>query len=98
MAHSFVLNVGECQSTLALLTDGSVVAARQWQESRDMGQQLFRGMTSLLRENGEAPQTIADFCVVTNLPEVATARRIAETVARVYTGAVRMQTQLSLRR
>jgi hypothetical protein len=93
MAYIFQLTVRKDQSRLTLFKDENEVAVREWPEARDMGRQLFVALPELLAEAGIAPRDIAEFRVESDLPDGFTSRRIAETVARVYTGAVQVKTQ-----
>ncbi len=94
--HSFFLTLTKTDSRLALLLGGKVVAEKSWAESRDMGRQLFEGIDALLSENGLKPGDIGDFQLQTEVSDNFTSVKIAETVAKVYTWAVRkLVTRLS---
>ncbi len=85
MPHIFELHLEKEKSRLMLLDDKKEVASKEWIESRDMGRQLFGVMKELLEENKLHPEDVADFEIVSDLPETYTSRRIAETVKKVYT-------------
>ncbi len=74
---------------LRLMRDGEVVAEKSWTESRDLGRQLFEGINALLKENNLNPQDVSDFQLETAVSDNFTSVKIAETVAGVYTWAVR---------
>lgn len=86
--HSFLLTLTKTDARLVLLHDGEIVAEKSWQESRDLGRQLFEGIDMLLRENDLNPQDVSDFRLETDVSDNFTSVKIAETVARVYTWAV----------
>ncbi len=85
MAYRLVLTVEQTGSRLVLLEGGVERAVRQWQESRDIGRRVFESIEEVLREGGIGPEMVAAFQVISELPESSTSRRIAETVASVYT-------------
>lgn len=93
MAHIFRLKVEKDKSSLALIESGIVKAVHEWPESRDMGRKLFEAIETILQERGLKPQDIAEFRIVSDLPESSTSRRIAETVAKVYTFGVSLSTE-----
>lgn len=88
MAYTFKQKLEKTGSELLLLEGGTVLAVRQWPEARDMGRQLFVAMADLLKEYNLKPEAIADFVVESELPDVYTSARIAETVRKVYGFAV----------
>lgn len=87
--YIFRLKLEKEKSRLALLKDDVEVTVREWPEARDMGQQLFQAMDALLREHNFKPEGIADLGVESELPDVYTSARIAETVRKVYQFAVK---------
>jgi len=88
MAYRLIITVEKEQSRLALLEGGVERAAREWEESRDMGRRVFESIEEVLKEASVTPEDIASFQVISELPDSSTSRRIAETVARVYTFGV----------
>lgn len=82
--HTFLLKLQKEKSKLVLLSDDKEVAVREWPEARDMGTKLFAAMGELLKEQSLKPKDVADFVVKSELPDVYTSTRIAETVKRVY--------------
>ncbi|OGI21941.1 MAG: hypothetical protein A2808_02220 [Candidatus Moranbacteria bacterium RIFCSPHIGHO2_01_FULL_55_24] len=88
MAYIFELSVNQDRSSLELVQDGESVARREWKEERDMGRQLLEALQGILEETGIAPDQVETFRISGETPENFTSRRIAETVARVYTFAV----------
>jgi hypothetical protein len=84
MKYIFTLHLQKESSRLILLKDGVSIAERSWPEARDMGRQLFVAMADLLREHDLKPEAISDFVVESELPDVYTSARIAETVKKVY--------------
>lgn len=87
--YIFILKVEKDRSSLVLVNDGTVQAAYEWPESRDMGQKLYQAIDETLAAQGLKAEDISEFTVETDLPESYTSVRIAETVARVYTYGVR---------
>ncbi len=87
--YTFRLVLKKEKSKLSLLSDGEEVAAREWPEARDMGTRLFETITELLKEQNLKPETVKDFVVESELPDVYTSTRIAETVKKVYAFGVR---------
>lgn len=87
--HTFKLILTKEQSTLSLEKDGQVQGERIWPEARDMGQRLFQAMVELLKERNLRPEEVGDFIVESELPDVYTSSRIAETVKKVYAFGVR---------
>lgn len=86
--YSFLLTLNKTDAKLELLRDGEVVAEKSWQESRDLGRQLFQGIETLLSENDLNPEDVTDFMLETAISDNFTSVKIAETVAKVYTWAV----------
>lgn len=89
MSYIFKLTITKDQSTLALLKGGEVLAEKKWNEGRDMGRRLFEGMAELLKESNLKPLDVSDFVVDSEMPEEYMSMRIAETVRKVYTFAVK---------
>ena len=89
MKYIFRLELKKESSRLVLLGDESIVSERAWPEARDMGQKLFAALADMLKEQGLKPEAIGDFVVESDLPDVYTSTRIAETVKKVYTFGVR---------
>ncbi len=89
MAYTFKLKLQKEASRLVLLDDGNEVVVREWPEARDMGQKLFAALADMLKEQGLKPEAVEDFVVESDLPDVYTSTRIAETVKKVYTFGVR---------
>ena len=87
--YTFKLHLEKTESTLALLKDGEVVIEQTWLEARDMGTKLFQAMAEILKEQGIKPEAVGDFVVESELPDVYTSTRIAETVKKVYAFGVR---------
>lgn len=95
MSYIFRLQLEKDKSKLVLLKDDVEVAVRSWPEARDMGTRLFEAIKDLLKEQGLRPETVEDFVVESDLPDVYTSTRIAETVKKVYTFGVRRKESLS---
>lgn len=95
MEYTFVLTVGKELSKLALHKGEEVISEEEWQEERDMGRQLFFVIEKLLAQVGIAPQEVSLFRIVSDLPDSSTSRRIAETVASVYTFGVQASDSMS---
>lgn len=91
MQYIFRLELKKDTSKLILLKDDTVVDERSWPEARDMGTKLFAAMAEILKEQGLKPADIADFVVESDLPDVYTSTRIAETVKKVYAFGVRLK-------
>ena len=89
--YSFLLTLTKTDAKLELLREGEVVAHKAWEESRDMGRQLFEAIESLLAENHLKPADVADFRLETEVSDNFTSVKIAETVAKVYTWGVSVQ-------
>jgi hypothetical protein len=89
MAYIFTLHLKKDSSTLTLSQDGVVRGERSWPEARDMGRRLFESLAELLKGHDLKPEMVEDFVVESELPEIYTSARIAETVKRVYTFGVR---------
>ncbi len=88
MAYRLVLTVEKEKSALVLFEGGIERARRDWEESRDMGRRAFESIEEVLREVGASPEEVVSFQVISELPDASTSRRIAETVASVYTFGV----------
>lgn len=88
MTYRLVLTVEKEQSVLVLFEGGVERARRDWEESRDMGRRAFESIEEVLHEAGIGPQEVLSFQVISELPDASTSRRIAETVASVYTFGV----------
>ena len=88
MDHIFKLHIKPNVSTLMLLKQGVVFDEVTWAEGRDMGRQLFAAISELLKKNNLKPEAISDFILQSEIPDVYTSTRIAETVKRVYTFGV----------
>lgn len=88
MVYTFKLKLQKDRSQLELLEGGAVKDMRDWPEARDMGAQLFRAIAEILKERNLKPEVISDFVVESDLPDVYTSARIAETVKKVYTFGV----------
>ena len=86
--YIFRLVLKKEQSKLSLLSDDEEVV-REWPEGRDMGQRLFEAMAEILKEQVLKPEAVDDFVVESELPDVYTSTRIAETVKKVYSFGVR---------
>lgn len=56
-----------------------------------MGQQVFGGITEILKEYQLKPDEIAEVVVESELPDVYTSTRIAETVKKVYAFGVKQK-------
>ncbi|MBP7811749.1 MAG: hypothetical protein KA054_02810 [Candidatus Moranbacteria bacterium] len=93
MAYRLVLTVEREESVLILFENGVERARRDWGESRDMGRRAFESIEEVLREMGIGPEEVMSFQVISELPDSSTSRRIAETVASVYTFGVRGPTE-----
>ncbi len=89
MKYIFRLELKKESSKLILLRDDVEVAVRVWPEARDMGTKLFEAMAEILKEQGLEPAAVSDFMVESELPDVYTSTRIAETVKKVYGFAVK---------
>lgn len=87
--YTFKLHLEKTSSTLALLKGEEVISERTWPEARDMGTRLFEAMAEILKERGIKPEAVEDFVVESELPDVYTSTRIAETVKKVYAFGVR---------
>lgn len=85
MAYRLVITVESGQSRLVLFENGKERASREWQESRDMGRRVFEAIEEVLHEVHIQPEAVMAFEVISELPDASTSRRIAETVASVYT-------------
>lgn len=89
MKYIFTLHLQKESSKLTLLKDGEKKSERSWPEARDMGTRLFQAMAEMLHEQGLQPGDVGDFVVESELPDVYTSARIAETVRKVYGFAVK---------
>ena len=89
--YIFRLKLEKEKSQLVLLKDDAVIGERAWPEARDMGAKLFEAMAEILKEQGIQPKDVSDFAVESELPDVYTSTRIAETVKKVYAFGVRRQ-------
>lgn len=87
--YTLHLKIEKEKSTLSLVKDGVVAGASHWDEGRDMGKRLFQGIDTLLKENNLQPEQIEEFMIDSAMPENYTSMRIAETVQKVYTFAVK---------
>lgn len=87
--YSFLLILTKTDARLELRKGEEVVVLKEWQESRDMGRQLFSAIQSLLSQKDLEPKEVTGFQVRTDISDNFTSVKIAETVARVYTWAVR---------
>lgn len=86
--YSFLLTLNKTDAKLELLQEDKVIAEKSWQESRDLGRQLFQGIETLLSANNLNPEDVTDFRLETAVSDNFTSVKIAETVAKVYTWAV----------
>lgn len=84
MKYVFRLELKKDFSKLILLKNDTVVGERAWPEARDMGTKLFVAMAEILQEQELRPEAVGDFVVESELPDVYTSTRIAETVKKVY--------------
>lgn len=89
MAYTFRLELRKKSSTLSLLQGESVVDERTWPEARDMGTRVFSALAELLKAHNLKAEEVGDFLVASELPDVYTSSRIAETVKKVYAFGVR---------
>lgn len=87
--YSFLLTLTKTDAKLELLREGNVVAEKVWQESRDMGRQLFEAIQGLLQAHGLKPTDITDFRLETEVSDNFTSVKIAQTVQRTFLFAVR---------
>jgi len=93
MPYILKLSVTKEASILSLLKEGMVLDSQGWEEGRDMGRRLFETIKELLQKNGLKPEDISDFDVESEMPEIYTSMRIAETVKKVYSFGVREKTK-----
>ena len=84
MAYTFLLTIEKEKSLLALLKNGEGAAFQEWPESRDMGRKLFEAIDALLKKEGLKPEDVGGFEIDSQMPEIYTSMRIAETVKQVY--------------
>ena len=89
MTRIFKLIVEKEKSQLTLFEDDREVAAREWEEGRDMGRRLFESIDGILKERRLKPTDVPDFIVETDVSDNFTSVKIAETVAETYRFAVR---------
>jgi hypothetical protein len=89
MSYTFKLNLEKTRSKLSLLEDGAARAVRSWPEARDMGTRVFEAMGEILGEAGLRPDEVSDCVVESDLPDVYTSTRIAETLKKVYAFGVK---------
>lgn len=89
--YSFLLTLTKENARLELWEGERVKAAKEWQESRDMGRQLFEGIAELLQENGLGPVDVDSFRLETAVSDNFTSVKIAETVSKMYTWSVSVQ-------
>ncbi len=89
MTYIFRLKLEKEKSQLALLKDDIEVTVRSWPEARDMGVKLFEALADMLKEQGLKPEAVEDFVVESDLPDVYTSTRIAETLKKVYAFGVK---------
>jgi len=71
------------------MKDGESVGERTWPEARDMGSKLFVSMAEMQKKESLRPEDVTDVVVESELPDVYTSARIAETVKKVYAFGVR---------
>ncbi len=88
MTYTFKLQLKPSTSTITLLKDGVVFDEVTWPEARDMGRKLFAAIVWLLKKHHLKPEAVSDFLLESEIPDVYTSMRIAETVKRVYTFGV----------
>ena len=89
MLYTFKLKLEKTKSELSLLEDGTVKAVREWPEARDMGTKVFEAMAEILKGEGLRPDEVSDCVVESDLPDVYTSTRIAETLKKVYAFGVK---------
>lgn len=89
MTRIFKLIVEKEKSQLTLFEDDGEVAAREWEEGRDMGRRLFESIDAVLKERRLEPTDVPDFIVETDVSDNFTSVKIAETVAETYRFAAR---------
>lgn len=89
MPYTFKLKLEKTKSELLLLEDGEIRAIRSWPEARDMGTKVFEAMGEILGEAGLRPDEVSDCVVESELPDVYTSTRIAETLKKVYAFGVK---------
>lgn len=90
--YQFHLAVTKTDSELSLLKDNEVVDSRTWPEGRDMGRKLFESIKDLLQKNSLKAENVSDFLLESDMPEIYTSMRIAETVKKVYPFGVTAKT------
>lgn len=89
MPYTFKLKLEKTKSELLLLEDGEIRAIRSWPEARDMGTKVFQAMGEILKGTGLRPDQVSDCVVESDLPDVYTSTRIAETLKKVYAFGVK---------
>lgn len=89
MKYIFKLVLQKESSKLALVRDDVIVTERMWPEARDMGTKVFEAMGEILKETGLRPDQVSDCVVESDLPDVYTSTRIAETLKMVYAFGVK---------
>ena len=94
MHYTFELTITKECSTLRLQKDRETVQEVTWPESRDMGRKLFEAIDTLLKKEGLKPEEVGGFEIDSNMPEIYTSMRIAETVKRVYAFGVKVKTNI----
>ena len=87
--YTFLLTLTKTEAILELEKGKDIVAARKWQESRDMGRQLFEALRDLLTEAKLKPTDIVDFKLETDVTDNFTSVKIAQTVREIFLFAVR---------
>lgn len=88
---NFLLEVGKSEVFLSLKQENETFEKMPVGTGRDLMENLLPAIDSLLRKHGLEVGDIKGFEVVSDLPEGYSARRIAETVAAVYSFAVLAQ-------
>lgn len=91
MQYIFKLELQKESSKLSLLKDDAVVTERMWPEARDMGTKVFEAMAEILKGEGMRPEAVSEFVVESELPDVYTSTRIAETIKKVYAFGVKQK-------
>lgn len=86
--YSFLLTLTKTDAKLELIQEGKTLAEKNWQESRDMGRQLFAALQALLTENRLRPADVDRFELNTAVSDNFTSVKIAETVSKMYTWSV----------
>jgi len=91
MSNLIKLQIQKESSKLAILKDREVIDEQGWPEARDMGQRLFAALAELLKKHDLKPEDVGEFVVDSELPDVYTSSRIAETVKKVYAFGVALK-------